>query len=1070
MRMTNRLSKWSRHSQKMVCLLAACGFIYGCKDEYLLDDEKPSTLSSSLYESLQNPKVDGLGTFNTYLRLIGDEQVNTGDRSLTDVLSRTGSKTVFAANDEAWEAFFKKNAQLPEGNPWHNATCYENLSEAQKKLLIHTSMLNNAIVMENLASSQSSGNDAPTRGEYMRRYTDVETIDTITYVPSADIPVSYSPVDKDYWERFREENGGNGIWMVADSTVSMMLHFTSEHLTKNNVTDDDFAVFMGSPRVTSDVHIYDSKLISKDGVCENGYLNVTDKPLCPLASMAEVIRTNGLTNIFSHMLDRYSAPFYSRRITESYKDLHPEFEDSIFVKRYFSDNSAGHRALSSEPGPLGTYRQYMPYKDETSKDIVPSLKFDPGWNGYYDEVRVEKDMAAMFVPSDEALYKYFTEGGGLELIRTYYIKEGTTEQRTDYVVPAKGDYKALYEQIDYIPLGTLQSLINIIMMRSFVGSVPSKMTKLRDDAQEQLFYPEDLNKIDTCILASNGAIYIMDDIYGPADYTSVTSPAYISTTNSIMKWAIYDQTQMNLNYYAYLKAMQSTFTFFLPSDSALLNYYDPISMKSRTPRVISMTYKNQSFPIVPRCYSYSSPYNVKGDFSQVGNIGNALTGSVATINNSDVINRLKDILESHTIVQEDSAAIFGEDEYFVSKNGNAIKVVRDEDNNILEAKGGFQLENERNEVVSNNPGITECIVKKSYSKLKNGQTYVLNAPLIPTYRSVYSIFTDDMMEDASYNPKGYTDEAWEANPYRAFYELCMYSGTEDLVKGCGLVKRTLSNSEQYSQMKKFRIFYNDNSSKSDNSGGLDYNVQFFNNFRYTIFVPTNEAIEREIANGLPTWEEIAADYNSHVMPEMEDSLDEEGKPVVDEEGNNIQIPVVDSDGDTVYSDVLKTAADSLRIQAKITYLTNFLRNHFADNSVFADKSALSDEEMVTASYDKEKGLFCKIHVDRIKQGDETILRVQDENEYEKDVNNKYSVIYEKDGVNVKNILARDVTCSKAPRGIAMTGITLDASSTAVIHLIDGVLNHTALGADGRHNVVWETPAACKRYLKRYGLN
>ena len=152
--MTNRLSKWTRHSQKMVCLLAACGFLYGCKDEYLLDDEKPSTLSTSILESLQNPKAQGMGTFNTYLRLIADKDVNTGDRSLTDVLSRTGSKTVFVANDDAWSAFFKKNATLPESNPWHYATSYENLSVAQKKLLIHTSMLNNAIVMENLANPQ----------------------------------------------------------------------------------------------------------------------------------------------------------------------------------------------------------------------------------------------------------------------------------------------------------------------------------------------------------------------------------------------------------------------------------------------------------------------------------------------------------------------------------------------------------------------------------------------------------------------------------------------------------------------------------------------------------------------------------------------------------------------------------------------------------------------------------------------------------------------------------------------------------------------------------------------------
>ena len=36
--------------------------------------------------------------------------------------------------------------------------------------------------MENLSSSQSSGGSVPTPGEYMRRYTDVEATDSITYL------------------------------------------------------------------------------------------------------------------------------------------------------------------------------------------------------------------------------------------------------------------------------------------------------------------------------------------------------------------------------------------------------------------------------------------------------------------------------------------------------------------------------------------------------------------------------------------------------------------------------------------------------------------------------------------------------------------------------------------------------------------------------------------------------------------------------------------------------------------------------------------------------------------------
>ena len=201
--MKNRLSKLSRNACYMMLLLAVSGISTSCKDEYALDDEKPSWLSQSIYDKLKEN-----GNYTNYLRLIADPDVNpTNARPLTEVLSRTGSKTVFAADDDAWNKFYADNALLPEGNPWHYATSYDKLSVSQKKLLIHTSMLNNAIVMENLSSSSS---DISSRGDFMRRYTDVETTDTITFVDGDSLPVNYNldNDEADYWWRFRKKNGG----------------------------------------------------------------------------------------------------------------------------------------------------------------------------------------------------------------------------------------------------------------------------------------------------------------------------------------------------------------------------------------------------------------------------------------------------------------------------------------------------------------------------------------------------------------------------------------------------------------------------------------------------------------------------------------------------------------------------------------------------------------------------------------------------------------------------------------------------------------------------------------------
>ena len=995
--MRNHFSRNGRNATLVVCLLAMCGLNWSCKDDYVLDDEKPTWLNSSVYQSLQER-----GNFNTYLELLSDSDVNsTLSRKLQEVLSRTGSKTVFAANDSAWEAFFRHNATLPASDPWHNATSLKNLSLAQKKLLIHTSMLNNAIVMENLASSDGNGTNPPVRGQYMRRYTDVVLTDSIMYLPAAEVPYTTNDEETNFWRRFREGGSHPGIYLVNDSTLSMMLHFTQEHMSNHGITDEDFRIFMGRNRRTSDVHIYDALLQEKDGVCENGYVNVTEKVIKPLPNMAEVLRTNGRTNIFSHMIDRFSFPAYNAAATRDYKTLHPEFNDSIFTKKYIAKLGAGHRSVLSTPkeGGLGpdTY-----------------LAFDPGWNEFYDEeADARPDMAAMFVPDDETLVEYFKEGGGgWQLVKTYAANPGAV--LPDNMLETK-DFKPLYEKIDAIPHKQLQSLLNVIMFNSFAESIPSKMYKLRNDAQEDMFSTSDIDMIDTCLLASNGAIYIMKKVYGPADYTSVAAPAHISKTNLVLQYAIYNGSSekgdyMKLNYYAYLKAMKSRFTLFLPSDEAMQYYYDPVSMASQKPAVLALAYDEKikddsKFPITYRLYRYDKTTGVRGT---------AYANEKAE--DDDVVNRLKDILESHTIVHDGTNPIDSEDEFYLTKNGSAIKVTRDANNTIIRVQGGFQLENERkiNQGTltpgSEMRGASEVSVLASNThNLDNGRTYVLDdAPIIPATTSVYGILT----EDTSY-----------ANPFREFFDLTQYS--EEVIVGCGLVDDKLPDTQKKSLLKKYKTFVDD--------GGVDQNVQFFNNYNYTLFAPDNAAIQAAIANGLPTWESIIDDYESL------------------------------KDSDNVAH---LTAKDSLRLQTKITYLNNFIRVHFLDNSVFADKTTKDETDYVTSSYDDSLGVFVKVHVERVAEGAGTALKVRDDMKNaagnlispQFDVNDSY-----------KNLMARDVRCvkdgkAKSPKDqLSMNGITIQGSSFAVVHLINGTLKHTNKMPD------FSNMHDCKRYLKRYPI-
>lgn len=1029
--MKNRLSKMSRKAYFMLLLLAACGMT-SCKDEYKLDDEKPTWLNSSIYETLQKE-----GNYSNYLRLISDPDVNpTNARPLTEVLSRTGSKTVFVADDDAWNAFFAENAALPETDPWHNATSYDRLSINQKKLLIHTSMLNNAIVMENLASSEGG---SVLRGEYMRRFTDVEATDTITYVDGNSLPVNYNVSqrkdgtrgERDYWWRFRTENGGKGIHLVTDSSLSMMIHFTNEHMAKNNVTDEDFAIIMGRERTTEDVHIYDALLLEQDGVAENGYVNKTEKVLRPLPNMAELLRTNGETNIFSHMIDRWSVPFYNRTVTEAYKDVMAArgitWTDSIFSKRYFSDNSYGHRPLTKDP-------DGVELEDSRAKDIA--LRFDPGWSGYYgEESGPQYNMGAMWVPNDETLWKYFTEGGGgWNLIQTYYLKKGTPNEIA-YVAPTTQD--ELFHQIDQIPMSILRSLLNNIMCTSFVGYVPSKMTKWRDkESQEQLFYAEDKDHIQHCLLANNGVIYIMDKVYGPANYISVAAPAYTTNTNLVMNFAIYNGSTsatdyMGLNYYAYLTAMRSRFVLLLPSDEALKYYYDPTSFSTTKSRVVKFNYKGGTFPIACDLYAYNP---ATGEIGKVFNMDKLE-------DRNDITNRLKDILESHTIVLTDGSEEInsGIDEYYLAKNGSPVKVIR-ENGHVVRVQGPFQVENEKNgiegsispdngNVYTEVKGLQENKVVEEQN-MANGTTYILDSPLIPSARSVYNILTDNNQFDSPY--------------YGRFYELTEVN--EDAVKACGLVdEQKLTKTQVQNELKKYRIFVDEN--------GPDYNVQFFNNYNYTAFIPTNEAVEDAISKGLPTWDEITADLETmqvtmHELDSLRDAQAAADYIHKDEDDARIAalLPVAQ--------------ADSTMMKAKITYLINFVRYHFIDNSVFADQSAFPSTDYVTASYDNKKGLFCKVNIRRPGGGQ---LEVQDART---DASGNFTSPWLPVQGEI-NVMARDISCNKRPSN-TMNGVRIEGSSFIVIHQIPGVLNHTALSADGRYPDFTDLEEA-RKYAKRYAI-
>ena len=111
-------------------MLGCVGALQSCSDDTLTG--QPSWLGNSIYEELQKD-----GKYTVTLKLIDDLGYH-------DQMSKTGSLTIFVANDDTYGEWFKTNK-------W-GVRSYEGLSTAQKKMLLNNAIVNNAYLIELLTN------------------------------------------------------------------------------------------------------------------------------------------------------------------------------------------------------------------------------------------------------------------------------------------------------------------------------------------------------------------------------------------------------------------------------------------------------------------------------------------------------------------------------------------------------------------------------------------------------------------------------------------------------------------------------------------------------------------------------------------------------------------------------------------------------------------------------------------------------------------------------------------------------------------------------------------------------
>ena len=908
--MINQIAKLkNRHWLPALGLAATVGLFSACEKDVL--EGQPSWLGNSIYERLsEGIEVNGQKkSFNTMIRLIEDLDQK-------EVLSKTGSKTLFVADDEAFQQWFQTNS-------W-GVRSYEELSPNQRTMLLNNAMINNAYLLELMANV--SGNP-PQAGLCMRRLTASTIYDTVYSIAPQDMPVDamQNPLF-DVWSSYRERN--KTLKLFKDNTSAPMIHFLPRFMTKNNITDSDLEKLTnGKSTSISDSWINGRKVISTEQTCKNGYIYVVDGVIEPSQSMSEIIMNNPKTQLWGKMLQRFTVPIYDATHSREYNRINGT-NDSIFTLRYFSDYAP---LQSGSKGML----IHLPDNDDY---VVPGrLAFDPGWNQYmyknpmgYD---LYYDAGAMIVPTDDAVRSWWNgAGSGL---------------------------KQEYGELDSLPISTLAVLLRVHMLPSFIESVPSKFRSIVDDAKVELgIRPDDVKE---AYMGCNGVVYVSDKVFPPSEFRSVVYPALASQS---LMGVIYRAVK-NYDYGPFLNSMESQFTMILPNNTGrsinpakteakYLQYLDPCTY-GMPQQILYEFYFDEKSQIV--CADrYIVTVDADGQIHWEGGAANSMStvkceqshfdaSGVHTYSSKSVpcivSNRLSDMVNNLIII----GRLNPTQKFYKTKAGSTIYVDYQDDEHIRIA-GGLQYK------FGNfiNPLRAYDMTQGSKG---NGVSYGTQEVPMTSDQSVFEVLKAHAKADADCTCAA--DSA-----YRLFFELLQGDNTS------GSLLKAADGSYVC----------------ANNENDANKNIRIFDNYNYTVYVPTNAAIRELIAKGyLPTWDDYEANE----------------------------------------SDEKASAFIAERIE-------NFLRYHIQDNSLYYEGPSYTAEKFETSKLNEQTRRFYSVSV----TSDQSGIEVTDQ------LGRSAHVLREEGLYNNPcreywiEMLAGSVKGVRATR-------TLISSSNAVVHQIDNTL-------------------------------
>lgn len=657
----------------LVPVLVSAILCVSCREEYFYDEREPEWLGESIYDYLSEQNK-----YTNFIRLIDE-------LGYKEVLEKTGSKTLFVVDDETFKEFFADNR-------W-GVKSYEEFSMQQKEQILYSSMLNNVFFTHMLGNNSNEEKD---EGMALRRTSALSALSTYSVVSRSQFPNNY------YWSKDLIKS--DSIILLQDNTASPMVVFTNSYAENNSLKGSDYA-FIANLKDTSYVYypadvFVNGVLVAEPNIkCKNGVVHRLDKLITPLTNMAEVVCTDGSTQLFGKLLDRFSAPFLS---------TNDQFSSPVYVKKYFT--TRGHTMGLEKFNTSESNVSFM--TTPTDSAVETGLKFDPGWNTLTasDVKPMSVDMSAMFVPTDTALNDFLRNGSGKFLYDCYGGWDG-------------------------IPDRVLADLLNNHMKSSFANTVPSKFEQVKNDAQRDMGVKE--GDVQKTILCSNGVVYVTDKVYAPVSYVAVTAPTLVNDNMNVMRWAI-----EKCGFLAYLYSMDSYYSFLLPTDNNFW-YLDPLSVAKGAPEYWKFQYNTDHKSVEVLVYDSLR----KTEFSS-----RRMQAWKSGADEDMILNRLEDLIDQHIIVDTIADAVNGK-HYYLTKGNGTVKVMPNTTKETLVLPNGTTIDPLN--IYAGHQLETESVIALSAEDIslsENGRTYVLPSLAQSSLKSAYDMMKAQAGDESNQGP------------------------------------------------------------------------------------------------------------------------------------------------------------------------------------------------------------------------------------------------------------------------------------------------------------------------------